>query len=422
MALVRTKRTPRYALEGSASIDWSRDISKGLTCYVHLAGNSGGRDLVTGTELLAQNSAVVTSTNRGRMINCIGANQGLQATASLNHYTFPSTAGSILWAGNCPSISPISTFTRLGGLSYDSTTVPPFDVLTIELDNFFGNWYPIVAWNDGTLRSIGNTTIPLNEDSNYCQAVGTVTPTFQQIFVNGRAAGSGTLLSASFAHGTSPQLICCTYPGQTFNSGCNFQNLMLWNRELTTSEVQDLYYYGPGLVLKNERKYWLFGGSGGAAVALSGSIFSDSQINCNLRANRALSAKVYSDSQINVPVLYKSLTFPSVSLLSESQLRANIGRIQSLAAKVEAASEISNTISNIVPLSVKIYSASSVEASLARLLVGSIYSFGIEIIPHSPTSYLKGAPRPIAYLKSDDDITGITNETIQSSPDDYQFL
>lgn len=257
IVIPRTRLLPKYVYEGSVGIDWSRPHAQGLLCYVHLTG-SAGRDLVTGVELAPQNGAFLKTTSRGYMVDCRGANRGLQGTATANHFTFPQNCGSILAAGRYDGGSSPSTFTRLCGLSYDSSTVSPYDIINIQLGNFFGEWYADVYYNEsGAQKATGNVTYKLRDDPEYFNVVGTVAPGRQQLYQGGLRGSLNSQTSNSIGHGTAPQIIFGTYPGQSFNSQCDLKNLMIWNRELDQIEIRDLNFYGPEIVLREARRYFL---------------------------------------------------------------------------------------------------------------------------------------------------------------------
>lgn len=261
--LQRKRALSYHGQEGSVSIDWSKPHARGLTLFVQIVGNQV-IDLVTGCPLVLQNGATIIATNRGRMIDCNAANRGAQATARSFHLDWKNNTGSVLWAGSCLSPAP-STFSRLGGLSYASSTASPYDILNIQVELAFGSYYPVLYFNDGSSqRSAGNTTVKIDSDPNYCQAVGSVRSGAQTLFVNGKKIGTSTYSISSLAAGSNPQIIFGTYPGQSFNTTTNGQNLCLWNRELTDAEVYDLWAYGPGLLLRRNPSLYIIGG--GSAV------------------------------------------------------------------------------------------------------------------------------------------------------------
>ena len=271
MLIVPRTRLYGYVYFGEAAeIDRSRAHAQGLVLYVHVGRGNQVRDLVSGVTLDFANGANIVSTARGPMLDCVGANRGAQASASPVNFTFPSNAGSILWAGYCPDQSQITSTARIAGMSYDNGVTAPYDVMTIVADNFFGNLYPTLVWNDGagTNRSIGNTTERFDADG-YCQAVGTIKSGAQQLWVRGNSVGTQASAHTSFGVGTSPQIIFGTYPGLTRNSGQYSQTLAFWCRELTQAEIQDLYVYGPGLMLRRNTTAWSIP-KGIAAVSATG--------------------------------------------------------------------------------------------------------------------------------------------------------
>lgn len=386
--------------------------------FIGLTG-TGAIDLVTGVPLVAQNGAVVTYTNRGRMINCQAANRGLQGTAAGMHLALGTTA-SILWAGSCPSPAP-SSFTRLAGISYNSAGGSPYDFINMQVELFFGNYYPVLYFNDGaSQRSTGNTSVKIDQNPNYCQAAAKLRSGNQTLWVNGTQIGYSSYSISSFAYGTSPQIIFGTYPGASFNTTCNMQNLCMWNRELTDTEFKDLWNYGPGLLLrKNTTKYVLF--TSGSAIALGSTVESISEIKAATLSNSfSLNSKLESISELKATPLSKTFNFDTVQLESISEQQGLLLKTILLpSVYLQSQSEIKADVLKPKALSSTVESISEIITGISKFIGAVKLSATLKPIP--PTSYTKGYPRPIAYLKNDNDNYGVTNETVESSPGDNDF-
>lgn len=112
----------------------------------------------------------------------------------------------------------------------------------------------------------------------------------------------------------------------------------------------------------------------------------------------------------------------------------------SLSTPIYSLSKLVNTLTVALDLpstyiisSTYIPSALTITVPLSTVMVGTSVFFGathnytgplkigVTLNPTNPTSYTKGAPRPIAYLKNDNDDVGSFSAEIDSSPSDYEF-
>lgn len=321
-------------------------------------------------------------------------------TASNSTYVFgtaepllrQTTAVSVLWRGYLVGTSAANT--EYAGVLYNSAVTSPFVGYDVRAD---GSQLIAGAWNDGSFHSdAGSTAISAfstYNEHNFVFTLDTANNTQLIYSDNAKVEGSGSFGAGSITYDTTAPFVI-GYSGGNNSQAVNLA-VYVWNRQISKDQISWLYQEPYAFFTPQSPKLRSFGFRTATSHAITATLESQSTIETSLKANYGLASKLESQSDI--------------------QARITVPRV--LTALLESQSTINAAYANNKLLTAKLESQSTIEASLGRVLIGGFGALSVVLKPTPPTAYFSTYPRPIAFLKNDNDaMVGVSDESPQVSP------
>lgn len=421
--LGRRKSHGRTSNYQTKELNWGHPLANALALYIKPDG-ANAVDLVSGAVYAGTGGCVTVPTLYGQALDCTAASRGVQQIIAgpPRNFTTPWDGMTILWAGYTPDPTAMTTFARLATLSYTNANSGPFDVIGLYVNNFFGSRFADLSFNSAgaqsTVNNSGSGAFVANQFTHKAAIVRAGTAQPSDCWSDDlRTAQNTFTLPLGPNYGANPGLVIGYMWGTSDNCNTFCTGVCLWDRALADEEIRYLWQNGLESMLITPRKFFA-AFSQGVARHLTASLQSISDVRGALSNKAGFSSRLESISNLNAPILYKATSLSSTNVESISTIKAPVlYRTTSIfPTRIESISDLRNNIVNNKFLVSYVQSISDVQAALGRIFIGGTAAFSVDMKSLAPTSYVKNFPRPIAYLKNDNDNTGVTNESPQSSP------
>lgn len=417
MVILKPKRWLDKPVTG-VQVNYGHPLAAGLVGCFPLNEGSGTNvtNIVTGKTYPFQGSPAWIRSRYGIGLDCsTGNDTGVLGTAEdILRVTKDVT---VFWRGYL--VGTPSANTAFAGVMYNAAETSPFIAYasSCEGSQKLGAWWnnggafnsspgsAITSFTGGTVQNFA-AAVAMGDNANLVYANKTQD-------ASGSSGGSGGTITYN---SDAPLIIGTTKSGDARNSQSVALAVYIWRRRLTLAEINYLYDYPYAIFVPKIPRLITFGMTGGVAHALTSTVESISEIKATPLSNSfGLNTKLESISELKPTPLGKTFNFDSVNVESISEIKSILSKTLFLgSSSIESASEIKADVLKPKALSSTIESISEIITGISKFIGAVKLSSTIKPIP--PTSYTKGYPRPIAYLKNDNDNYGVTNETVESSP------